>query len=248
MREHPSARIDEMTPQADKLTENDALRARATAAADELSLLVVSMEKARSSIDWDHNLSDSAKGLLDDQIRRAKAIVGLLRAEARAFEPDQAVIGQALGWKRFVAKKVGALVFALGLGAASGVGAGAGADVWDSIVEQSQAIVQQPESPEEQSVDPVVVAPDNPARVRFGGPTLTVSDQLHRAKPDPNLSVRLRSWRQARGLTQAELAEALGIHRRTISSWETESAVPTPRHSERLLNLMETTLTERVEE
>lgn len=38
--------------------------------------------------------------------------------------------------------------------------------------------------------------------------------------PEPLDGAALRAWRQARGLSQRQLAEALGVRRATITAWE----------------------------
>lgn len=41
------------------------------------------------------------------------------------------------------------------------------------------------------------------------------------------LHVRLRAAREAKGYTVAGLAEALGVHRRTLERWEAGTTTPT---------------------
>lgn len=40
---------------------------------------------------------------------------------------------------------------------------------------------------------------------------------------------RLRAYRAAKGLTQDQVAAALGVHRTTVQRWEAE-AIPMPAH------------------
>lgn len=38
----------------------------------------------------------------------------------------------------------------------------------------------------------------------------------------------IKAWREARGLTQAQLAELIGVHRVTLARWETGTRIPHP--------------------
>jgi len=48
----------------------------------------------------------------------------------------------------------------------------------------------------------------------------------------------LRARRQARGMTQAKLGEAVGLSHATISRWERGHAVPADRHKVRLAQVL----------
>ena len=44
--------------------------------------------------------------------------------------------------------------------------------------------------------------------------------------PEPELHNRLKALRQARGMTQAELAEAVGVSRKTVNTVENRVFIP----------------------
>ena len=41
-----------------------------------------------------------------------------------------------------------------------------------------------------------------------------------------NISDRIQSLRKARGITQEQLADAVGVSRQAVSKWEAEQSVP----------------------
>ena len=49
---------------------------------------------------------------------------------------------------------------------------------------------------------------------------------------------KIRALREAKGMTQTELAEALGVDQTTISTWETGKAAPTMFNLQRLADLL----------
>ncbi|AVO43459.1 helix-turn-helix transcriptional regulator [Simplicispira suum] len=47
-----------------------------------------------------------------------------------------------------------------------------------------------------------------------------------------SIGERLRLWRTSRGLTQAGLADCLGVDRTTLRKYETDGTAPTPKPSQ----------------
>ena len=51
----------------------------------------------------------------------------------------------------------------------------------------------------------------------------------------------LRYWRRARGLTQAELAQLVGVSVQALGTWERGVAEPYPRHIRKLCQVLDVT-------
>ena len=49
---------------------------------------------------------------------------------------------------------------------------------------------------------------------------------------------KIRALREARGMSQTELAEALGVDQTTVSAWETGKAEPTIFNLRRLADIL----------
>lgn len=60
--------------------------------------------------------------------------------------------------------------------------------------------------------------------------------------------MRMRELRQKKGLTQGELAEAVGVKTPSIVAWESGKNLPRPRRTAALLNALDCTFEELFEE
>jgi transcriptional regulator with XRE-family HTH domain len=56
------------------------------------------------------------------------------------------------------------------------------------------------------------------------------------------ISERIRRWREAAGLDQFELAEAMGLTRAAVYQWETGSTTPTIVSLEKLVEVLGITM------
>ena len=62
--------------------------------------------------------------------------------------------------------------------------------------------------------------------------------------PDPRLANRLKEFRTARGLTQADLAARIGVSRKTINTVENSVFVPSPILALSLARALDTSVEE----
>lgn len=203
--------------------EADRLRALAGRAADQLEELVTSLVRARSALDWEHNLNEVELALLDDQVRRARGIVSMLRIESRAQDVDP----EQLGWLVKAKRKIGVGVLALGFLVGTGAAERGGEILLETVLGQADAIseteeqIDRPGVPEQQGLE-------FPATGDLVFDGESVPDEV-----PPGFGAELKQRRLAAGLTQAELGQMIGEHQRTVSSWELGGRLPEGRRQER---------------
>nr|DAG67111.1 MAG TPA: helix-turn-helix XRE-family like protein [Caudoviricetes sp.] len=60
--------------------------------------------------------------------------------------------------------------------------------------------------------------------------------------------MRIKEMRQRKGLTQSDLAKAVGVKQPSVVSWENGSHLPSPRRTGALLKVLDCTFEELFEE